>query len=122
MANTDAIEKRVRDGKIFYVMVDWRAFHDGVETLLGEVQRIKSEGDYDAARSLFETHGIHFDPALRDEVVARVESVGLPSYSGFVQPRLEPVMDSTGTIVDVKISYPRDLTIQMLEYSGKLRR
>ena len=122
MANTDAIEKRVRDGKIFYVMVDWRAFHDGVETLLGEVQRIKSEGDYDAARSLFETHGIHFDPALRDEVVARVESVGLPSYSGFVQPRLEPVMDSTGTIVDVKISYPLDLTIQMLEYSGKSRR
>ena len=122
MANTDAIEKRVRGGKTFYVMVDWRVFHDGVETLLGEVQRIKSEGDYDAARSLFETHGIHFDPALRDEVIARVDAVGLPSYSGFVQPRLEPVVDSTGTIVDVEISYPLDLTVQMLEYSGNSQR
>ena len=122
MANTDAIEKRVRGGKTFYVMVDWRAFHAGVETLLGEVQRIKSEGDYDAARSLFETHGIHFDPALRDEVIARVDAVGLPSYSGFVQPRLEPVVDSTGVIVDVEISYPLDLTVQMLEYSGNSQR
>ena len=65
-------------------MVDWQAFHDGVATLLAEMQRIKSEGDYDAAKTLFETHGIYFDPALRDEVVARVESVGLPSYSGFM--------------------------------------
>ena len=119
MANTDAIERRTRDGKTFYVMNDWRAFHDGVGALLAEVQRIKSEGDYDAAKDLFETHGIHFDPALRDEVVSRVESVGLPSYSGFVQPRLEPVVDASGAITDVSISYPQDLTAQMLEYSGK---
>ena len=119
MANTEAIERRTRDGKTFYVMVDPLAFRDGVATLLAEVQRIKSEGDYEAARTLFETYGIHFDPALRDEVVARVESVGLPSYSGFVQPRLEPVRDASGAITDVTISYPRDFTAQMLEYSGK---
>ena len=119
MANTEAIERRTRDGKTFYVMVDPRAFRDGVATLLAEVQRIKSEGDYEAARTLFETYGIHFDPALRDEVVARVESVGLPSYSGFVQPRLEPVRDASGAITDVTISYPQDFTAQMLEYSGK---
>ena len=119
MANTDAIETRMRDGKTFYVMVDWQAFRAGVATLLGEVQRIKSEGDYDAARTLFETHGIHFDPALRDEVVARVDAIGLSSYSGFVQPRLEPVLDANGEIVDVTITYPQDLTAQMLEYSGK---
>ena len=119
MANTEAIERRTRDGKTFYVMVDPRAFRDGVATLLAEVQRIKSEGDYEAARTLFETYGIHFDPALRDEVMARVESVGLPSYSGFVQPRLEPVRDASGAITDVTISYPRDFTAQMLEYSGK---
>ena len=69
MANTDAIERRMRGGKTFYVMVDWRTFRAGVAALLGEVQRIKSEGDYDAARTLFETYGIHFDPALRDELV-----------------------------------------------------
>jgi dipeptidyl-peptidase-3 len=119
MANTDAIETRMRDGKTFYVMTDWRAFRDGVATLLAEVQRIKSEGDYDAARALFETHGIHFDPALRDEIVARVDAIGLPSYSGFVQPRLEPVLDASGAITDVTISYPQDLTTQMLEFSGK---
>ena len=119
MANTEAIERRTRDGKTYYVMVDAEAFRAGVATLLAEVQRIKSEGDYEAARTLFETHGIHFDPALRDEVVARVDAVGLPSYSGFVQPRLEPVRDDAGEIVDVAISYPQDLTAQMLEYSGK---
>ena len=119
MANTEAIERRMRDGRTYYVMVDAEAFRAGVATLLAEVQRIKSEGDYEAARTLFETHGIHFDPALRDEVVARVDAVGLPSYTGFVQPRLEPVRDDAGAIVDVKISYPRDLTAQMLEYSGK---
>ena len=68
---------------------------------------------------LFETYGIHFDPALRDEVVERVDAIGLPSYSGFVQPRLEPVLDANGAITDVTISYPQDLTAQMLEYSGK---
>ena len=119
MANTAAIEKRIRDGKTFYVMVDWRVFREGVATLLAEVQRIKSEGDYDAARTLFETYGIHFDSALRDEIVERVDAIGLPSYSGFVQPRLEPVLDADGAITDVTISYPQDLTVQMLEYSGK---
>ena len=88
MANTDAIETRRRDGKTFYVMVDVEAFRDGAGRLLAEVQRIKSEGDYDAARALFETYGIHFDPALRDEIVARVDRLNLPSYTGFVQPRL----------------------------------
>ena len=121
MANTDAIERRMRDGKTFYVMVDWRTFREGVAALLGEVQRIKAEGDYDAARTLFETYGIHFDPALRDEIVERVDAIGLPSYSGFVQPRLEPVLDASGAITDVTISYPQDLTAQMLEYSGKRR-
>jgi len=119
MANTNAIEKRMRDGKTFYVMVDWRAFRDGVATLLADIQRIKSEGDYEAARLLFETYGIRFDPVLRDEVVARVDALGLPSYSGFVQPRLTPVLDADGDIIDVKITYPQDLTEQMLEYSGK---
>jgi dipeptidyl-peptidase-3 len=119
MAHTKAIETRVRDGKTYYVMVDPLAFHDGCGTLLAEVQRIKSEGDYAAARSLFETYGIHFNPALRDEIVARVDRLNLPSYTGFVQPRLEAVVDSAGMISDVRISYPCDLEQQMLEYSGK---
>ena len=119
IAHTHAIDVRTRGGKTYYVMVDPAAFHEGAGRLLAEVQRIKSEGDYAAARALFDAYGIHFDPSLRDEIVARVDRLNLPSYTGFVQPRLRPVHDEAGAIVDVEISYPRDLEQQMLEYSGK---
>ena len=119
MANTSAIEVRKRDGKTYYVMVDVKAFHDGVGRLLAEVQRIKSTGDYAAAKALFETHGIHFEPSLRDEVVARVDRLKLPSYTGFVQPELAPVRSASGEIVDVAISYPLSLEKQMLGWSQR---
>jgi dipeptidyl-peptidase III len=118
MANTKAIEERTRDGKHYLVMVDPAAFRDGVGRLLAEVQRIKSEGDAAAAAKLFDTYGIHFDAAIRDEVVKRVDALKLPSYTGFVMPKLTPVTGADGTITDVTISYPQDLTTQMLEYSG----
>jgi dipeptidyl-peptidase-3 len=121
MANTRAIEVKQRDGKTYFVMVDAAAFRAGVGQLLAEVQRIKAEGDYAAARMLFETYGVHFDPQLRDEVVARVERLQMPSYTGFVQPRLELVKDGAGQVTDVAITYPLDLTTQMLEYSGRRR-
>jgi dipeptidyl-peptidase-3 len=121
MANTKAVEKRTRDGKTYYVMVDAAAFRDGVGKLLAEVQRIKSEGDRAGARKLFDDHGIHFDPALRDEIVRRTDALQLPSYTGIVQPRLEAVTGPDGTITDVKISYPQDLTAQMLEYAAMTR-
>jgi dipeptidyl-peptidase-3 len=120
-ANTKAIETKTRDGRTYYVMTDAAAFREGVGRLLAEVQRIKAEGDYSAARQLFETHGVHFDPKLRDEVVARVEKLQLPSYTGFVMPKLEAVKDASGVIADVTISYPLDLTKQMLEYSALTR-
>ena len=119
LAHTKAIDVRKRDEKTYYVVVDESEFHDGVGRLLREVQRIKSTGDYAAASALFETYGIHFDPALRDEIVARVDRLRLPSYTGFIQPKLEPVIDARGAVVDVAISYPQDLERQMLEYSGK---
>ena len=121
MANTKAIEVRRRDGKTFYVMTDPSAFREGVGRLLAEVQRIKAQGDYQSAKKLFETYGVHFDPKLRDEVVARVEKLNLPSYTGFVMPRLEAVTNSSGDIADVTVSYPQDLTKQMLEYSAQTR-
>jgi dipeptidyl-peptidase-3 len=120
-ANTKAIEERTRDGKTYYVMVDAKAFREGVGKLLAEVQRIKAEGDYAAAKKLFETHGIHFDPKLRDQVVDRVQKLNLPSYSGFVMPKLTAEKDANGKITDVKISYPQDFTAQMLEYSEATR-
>jgi dipeptidyl-peptidase-3 len=121
MANTKAIEERTRDGKTYLAMVDPKAFREGVGKLLAEVQRIKSEGDYAAAAKLFDTYGVHFDPKLRDEIVARVDKLNLASYTGFVQPKLQAVMGGDGKITDVKISYPLDLTAQMLEYDGVKR-
>jgi dipeptidyl-peptidase-3 len=120
-AHTDAVDVRTRDGKTYYVMVDASAFREGVGRLLAEVQRIKGEGDGRAARELFETYGVRFDPALRDEIVARVDQLRLPSYTGFVMPRLAARTDETGAIVDVEISYPCDLETQMLEYSAFAR-
>jgi dipeptidyl-peptidase-3 len=120
MAHTSAIEVRRRDGKTYYALTDPRAFRDGVARLLREVQRIKSEGDYAAAKELFETYGVHFDPALRDEIVERVDRLRLPSYTAFVMPKLEAVCKD-GVITDVRISYPCDLMTQMLEYSAERR-
>jgi len=121
MANTKAIDVRTREGKTYYVMTDPKAFRNGVGRLLAEAQRIKAEGDYPAAKHLFETYGVHFDPEVRDEVVARVEKLNLPSYTGFVMPKLEPVQNGSGDITDVQISYPQDLTKQMIEYSAATR-
>jgi dipeptidyl-peptidase-3 len=121
MTNTKAIEERTRDGKKYLVMVDPKAFREGVGRLLAEVQRIKSEGDYAGAKKLFDAYGIHFDPKDRDEVVARVDTLNLPSYSAFVMPKLTPVTGAGGKMTDVAISYPLDLTTQMLEYDGVKR-
>jgi len=121
MRHTRAVDVRVRDGKTYFVMVDAAAFREGVGRLLAEVQRIKGEGDYAAARVLVETYGVHFDPALRDEVVARVDRLRLPSYTAFVMPRLEAIGNGEGDVVDVTISYPLDLKAQMLEYSAATR-
>jgi dipeptidyl-peptidase-3 len=121
MANTSAVERRTRDGKTYYAMTDAAAFHRGVGVLLAEVQRIKGEGDYAAARALVDTYGVDFDPALRDEVVARVDALRLPSYSAFVMPRLAAVHDDNGAIRDVEVTYPCDLESQMLEYSALSR-
>ena len=70
LANTDAISVRIRDGKTFHVLESVERFRAGVGEMLREVQRIKSEGDYAAARVLFDTYGVHFDPELRNEIVS----------------------------------------------------
>ena len=104
--------------KTYFVVVDTDAFRAGVARLLAEVQRIKSEGDYAAAKELFETYGVHFDPELRDEVVAprRSPEVAVVHRLRDAEARAgdatRPVRSPTS-----KISYPCDLTTQMLEYS-----
>ena len=111
---------RTRDGKTYYVMVDAEAFRDGVGRLLAEVQRIKAEGDYAAAKALFETYGVHFDPALRDEVVARVDRLNLPSYTGFVHAEARAGRRARRRHHRRAHLLPLRPGAQMLEYSGKL--
>ena len=120
LAQTEAVAVRQREGNTYYVMLSSEAFRDGVSRLLAEVQRIKSVGDYAAACALVDGYGVHFDTALRDEVVARVDALDLPSYTAFVMPRLRPV-ERDGEIADVEISYPCDFEAQMLEYSAFAR-
>jgi len=116
MKHTRAVKERWRDGKTFFVVADVHGFHEGVGRLLAEVQRIKSQGDFAAAKALVDSYGVHFEPALRDEIVARVQRVDLPSYTGFVMPHLEPVHGPDGGVATARISYPLDFTRQMLEY------
>jgi dipeptidyl-peptidase-3 len=109
------IEKVERDGETFFVIRDYDKLRKLFGQLLGEIQRIKSQGDSAAGKALIETYGVKVDPALHEQVKRRYDALGIAPYAGFVQPKLVPVMEGE-TIVDVVIEYPADFTAQMLEY------
>jgi len=109
------IEKVLDGGKTYFVIRDYEALRGLFGELLREIQRIKSEGDYAAGQALVETYGVRIDPALHQEVLARVEPLKIAAYSGFMQPRLVPV-EEAGEIIDVEIEYPDDFPEQMLEF------
>ncbi len=115
-----AVELVKRDGKTYIRVKDMAAMRKGVADLLGMLQRIKGEGDYEAARDLAERYAVRFDPALRDEIVARADRAGIPSYVAYVMPDVVPVRDVDGNVVDARLEYVSDFTTQMLKYSGKL--
>lgn len=108
-----------RDGKTFYRVSSIEACRAGIGRLLAEVMRIKATGDFGAGKALVEDYGTKVDPTLRDEVVTRIQSLHLPSVTGFVQPELTAVRDAGGAITDVLVSYPCDLAAQMLRWSGR---
>ncbi|MDA8930448.1 dipeptidyl peptidase 3 [Bacteroidia bacterium] len=99
----NVIEKKVIDGKTYFVVNDYAKLRVIFGELLKEIQRIKSEGDYAAAEALVEGYGVKVDAALHKEVVERYESLNLAPYSGFVQPKLVPVMDDEGNFTDLKV-------------------
>ena len=111
----NVIEKVVDNGKTYFVVRDYDALRALFGQLLREIQRIKSEGDFEAGQALVETYGVKIDPAIHREVLERAEPLNIAAYKGFVQPRLVPVMDG-GEMVDVKVEYPDDFAGQMLEY------
>lgn len=116
--NSDAIAVEHKGGKVYYRVTSVQAYRDGCSRLLAEVMRIKGTGDFKAGKSLVETYGTKVDPALREQVVARLESLHLPSVTGFVQPELRAQTDAAGTITDVEVWYPCDLADQMLRWSA----
>ncbi|MCQ2137293.1 MAG: dipeptidyl peptidase 3 [Bacteroidales bacterium] len=116
----NVIEKKVRDGKTYFVINDFDALRGLFGELLKEIQRITSEGDFEAAKSLIQTYAINIDPELHREVLERYASLDLKPYKGFVNPDIVPVVKH-GKTVDYKIVYVNDFLQQQLDYGKKYR-
>lgn len=114
----NVIEKVTREGKTYFKVNDHQKLRDIFGQLLREVQRIKSQGDYEAAKALVENYGVKVDPVLHAEVLERYKSLKSAPYSGFIQPKLVPVMNGED-ITDVLIEYPTDFKEQMLYFAEK---
>ncbi len=114
-----SVVKVVRDGKTYIDIKDYDRLRELFGELLREVQRIKSQGDYDAAKGLVEGYGVKVDQAEHQEVLDRAAVLGVAPYGGFINPEMSATRDTEGNIVSVKVSYPDDFTGQMLRYSGQ---
>lgn len=112
-----AITKVVRDGKTFLDIKNYEALRVLFGELLREVQRIKSQGDYEAAKALVEGYGVKVDQAIHEEVLTRSEALGIAPYGGFINPEMQATFAEDGMIRDVKLVYPDDFATQMLNYS-----
>ena len=110
------IEKLIQEGKTYFVINDHQALRELFGLLLIEVQRIKSEGDYEACKALIEGYGVQIDATLHQEVLERFQKLNIAPFGGFVNPVLVPVYES-GKLVDYEIKYPESYTGQMIEYS-----
>lgn len=117
-SGNDVIEKKVKDGKTYFVVNDYDALRGLFGSLLAEIQRIKSEGDYQAGKVLVETYAVNIDPAIHKEVRDRYAALDLKPYGGFINPRIVPV-EKDGEVVDYVLEYCDSFLGQMLEYTHK---
>ena len=115
----NVIEKINRDGKTFFVINDYVRLRELFGELLREVQRIKSEGDFEAGKNLIETYGVKIDQDLHEEILKRNEKFNSAPYSGFINPVLIPVYNSDNEIVDINVTQPKDFASQMIDYAEK---
>ncbi len=111
----NVIEKKVVEGKTYFVVNDYAKLRAIFGELLREIQRIKSEGDFAAGKALVEGYGVQVDPDIHAEVLERSAKLNIPPYSGFVNPIMKPVMEN-GKMTDVEITFPTDFVEQMLYY------
>ena len=114
----NVIEKKVRDGKTYFVVNDYEGLRGLFGDLLAEIQRIKSEGDYQAGKALVEKYAVDIDPQLHKEVRERYAALNLKPYGGFVNPTIVPVVKG-GKVVDYRIDYTQGYLEQMLEYGHR---
>ena len=112
----NVIEWIEQDGKTYVVVNDYTKLRELLGRMLREVQRIKSEGDFEAGKTLVEKYAVTVDPKLHAEVLTRYKALDIEPYSGFVNPQYE-LVEKNGKVVDVKVSYPNDYVKQMLDYS-----
>lgn len=112
------IEKKIRDGKTFFIVNDYKALRGIFADLLREVQRIKSEGDFEAGKALVEDYGVTFDTEMHEEILERFKKLNLAPYAGFLNPKYELVKEDN-KIIDVKLIYSESFTEQMLRYGSE---
>lgn len=115
----DVIRLEQHESKTFVRITDYDALRHLFARLLAEVQRIKSEGDYEAARQLVEQYGVKVDAQLHEEVLARYKRLNLAPYKGFINPMMTPVLDGDGQICDIHLNYSESYAHQMLRYSSE---
>jgi dipeptidyl-peptidase-3 len=116
-ANDKVVELKQRDGKTFVVVNNYEALRELFGKLLAEVQRIKSEGDFESAKKLVENYGVKVDSTLHKEIRERYAKLKLAPYKGFVNPVYQPILNEEGEIIDIKVEYKESFLRQMLRYS-----
>jgi dipeptidyl-peptidase-3 len=115
----DVIQLVKRDGKTYVQISDYQQLRQLFARLLAEIQRIKSEGDFEAARQLVEQYAVKVDADLHEEVLARYRKLNLAPYKGFINPVMQPVFDDQGAICDIQLNYSESYAHQMLRYSSE---
>jgi dipeptidyl-peptidase-3 len=115
--NDKVVEIKERDGKSFVVINDYKKMRELIGNLLAEIQRIKSEGDFEAAKELVEKYAVKVDQNLHKEIKDRYARLNLAPYKGFVNPRYMVTTDENGAITDVQLDYTEEYVEQMMRYS-----
>ena len=115
----NVIEKIVENDKTYFVINDYEKLRELFGELLREIQRIKSEGDYEAGKNLIENYGVKIDQELHKEILKRNEKFTSAPYSGFINPVLTPELDDKGEIIDIKVEQPESFAVQMIEYASR---
>ena len=118
-AQSNIVSLVMRNGKTYLQITDYAELRNLYARLLAEIQRIKSEGDFDAARELVERYAVKIDAKLHAEVLERYRSLNLAPYKGFINPQMLPVKDAQGNIIDIQLNYSESFAHQMLRYGSE---